>query len=122
MGTVHSLSRPLGNLHDPLFHIVERIQGTFGDVDKIVSTDWRGNLFISDIDAQAKGLELAHQIIGTYNIATPLTAIEADLRFALRERARAWILDWDLTAGDARHRYKRGPRKRRVRAARMQSV
>jgi hypothetical protein len=122
MGTVHPIFRQVGRLHDSLLHIVERIQAAMGDRARTVSADAKGNLFISDFNAHADGLDAGRQTIGTYNMATPLTAIERDLRLALRERARAWILDWDVTARNPRDHFNRIPRKRRARAARMKNA
>ena len=57
MGTVHPIIRPPGRLHDPPLQIVERVQAAMGDQAKTVSADAKGNLFISDFNAHADGLE-----------------------------------------------------------------
>ena len=118
MGSVHSLAVPVGRLHDPILQLVERIQRFLRERSKTVSTDTRGNLFIGAFDAHAIE-SMAGRAIGTYNHATSLSVIEHDLRLALRERARRWIVDWDVPTKDSpehqipTHRMRR---KRRMRA------
>jgi len=95
MSNVLSLPIPVGRIHDPILQVVERIQRFLRERSKTLSTDNRGNLFIGAFDAHAIESR-AGRAIGTYNDATPLSVIENDLRLALRERARRWIVDWDM--------------------------
>ena len=62
---------------------------------ELVWTDDRGSVFVNDVDL-LRSIS-PRSIVGTYDARTPMVAIEADLRLALRERASNWIIDWNVS-------------------------
>jgi hypothetical protein len=109
---------PLGRLYDPLQQLAGRVHRALTKRRKTAWTDDRGSVFVNDADLLQS--QSPRSIVGTYDIQTPLVVIEADLRLALRQRARNWITDWNEPAPSGEHRRKdrkRVGRPRRVRKA-----
>lgn len=121
MGSPIPVCAPLGRLYDPLLPLSERIHRALTTRRRMVWTDDRGSVFVDDMQRlQSTSLQ---SIVGTYDMRTPIVVIEADLRLALRERARSWIIDWNASLPDAARVEQRRKlarprgRPRRVRAA-----
>jgi hypothetical protein len=96
----NSVFAPLGRVHEPLLELAARIQRATVKRPQTLWIDDRGGVFLNDptlLQSKPHG-----SIIGTYGAATSLAIIERDLRLTLRERARRWILDWDMPASIAR--------------------
>jgi hypothetical protein len=93
MRNLLSVFVPMGRLHDPILGLAKRVHSAMRAREKRVWADDRGSVFIADVDPQ---LPIASgSTIGTYDVQTPVSVIERDLRFALRERASQWIVDWN---------------------------
>ena len=108
---------PLGRLHDPLQQLATRVHGALVKRRQVVWIDDRGSVFMHDADLL--GAVAPRSIIGTYDIRTPRLMIEGDLRLALRERACAWITDWNAQPPCAPRRVRHKilqPRPRRIAA------
>jgi len=90
---------PLGRLYDPLLQLADRVHRALAARRRMVWTDDRGSVFVYDLQL-AQTLS-PRSIVGMYDIRTPVVTIEADLRLALRERARSWIIDWNASLPDA---------------------
>jgi hypothetical protein len=117
---MHSVFAPLGRVYEPLLELAVRVQHATAKRPQTLWIDDRGSIFLNDptlLQSRAHG-----SIIGTYSAATSITIIERDLRLTLRERARRWILDWDVSMPVA-HREDSAtllppkPRRRRRKAA-----
>ena len=99
MGSVIPVPAPLGRLYEPLLQLAKRVHQTLATRRRMVWTDNRGCVFVYDIHLiQSMS---PRSIVGTYDIRTPIIVIEADLRLALRERARSWIIDWNASPSHA---------------------
>lgn len=83
---------PLGRLYDPLQQLAERVHRALLIREKTVWTDDNGYVFATPTDLLRT--ISPHATIGLYAKWTPLPMIEMGLRFALRQRASAWIVDW----------------------------
>jgi hypothetical protein len=81
---------PLGRLYEPLRGLAARIRRHVGIGHRSIWADDNGRVF-TDCHASMS----AYSLVGTYDALSPLTAIEHDLRLALRARASRWITDWD---------------------------
>ena len=90
---------PLGRLYDPLLQLAERIHQALAVRRRVVWADDRGCVFVYDLHLNQS--MPPRSIVGTYDIHTAIVLIEADLRLALRERAKSWIIDWNASPSDA---------------------
>jgi len=83
----------LGRIHDPLPQLAERVHRVLLFREKTVWTDSNGYVYATPADLLPA--ISPHTTIGFYAKWTPLPVIEMGLRLALRERASAWIVDWE---------------------------
>jgi len=84
---------PLGRLYDPLLGLAARVHRVLGVKHKTLWADDLGEVFMDNVNRLPSMSPRA--IVGTYDMHTPVSMIEDDLRLALRERASRWITDWD---------------------------
>jgi hypothetical protein len=99
MGSLIPVFAPLGRLYDPLLQLAERVHRALAARRRMVWTDERGSVFVHDLH-RIQSMS-PRSIVGMYDIRTPVVTIEADLRLALRARARSWIIDWNASLPDA---------------------
>jgi hypothetical protein len=87
----------IGRLYDPLPRVAERIRDLLAAGPQTVWADDKGRVFVRPAGSAQPAL-LPEAIVGTYAADVSLAIIERDLRCALRERAREWLVDWDARA------------------------
>jgi hypothetical protein len=91
MPTRKSSRRQLGSLRGLLADVAENIQRAAYDGTTVVWVDDRADVH-AELAAHVANIP-DHWVVGTYNAGMPLAELVEDLRSALRERSRNWILD-----------------------------